>query len=301
MAKIGYNNKSQTAPYDSAKWNAQDANEVKTSVNALYDIVSGITGSPITDEQLVEKQLIDGDNGFFRSGEISIPVQDLIDFSTPFPDVKISGVYGEAKIVVGGAAGGIQTIQSPVVVDRYVSADELAGVFFSPLKAWDSMTTITVYTNIIAKPASGISFGLFCGSSNQYYRMGSATDILVHGSGSTGNISGVTPSYPNVSTPIGTGIITDDVVLSEYCGEEDTLKGTVSLANAKPFASESSYRKLGKDYAGVVANPNNANTQVDLWKISELSVVLYIPKTLTQAAQTFNSDKIKFQFVIEHS
>lgn len=37
MAKINYANKSQTAPYDATKWNAQDANEVKDSVNVLYD------------------------------------------------------------------------------------------------------------------------------------------------------------------------------------------------------------------------------------------------------------------------
>lgn len=37
MPEINYANKSQTAPYDAAKWNAQDANEVKTSVNSLYN------------------------------------------------------------------------------------------------------------------------------------------------------------------------------------------------------------------------------------------------------------------------
>lgn len=40
MAKISYNNKSQTAGYDASKWNAQDANQVKESVNALYDLLS---------------------------------------------------------------------------------------------------------------------------------------------------------------------------------------------------------------------------------------------------------------------
>ena len=37
MAKINYESKSQTAPYDTSKWNAQDANEIKESVNYLYD------------------------------------------------------------------------------------------------------------------------------------------------------------------------------------------------------------------------------------------------------------------------
>lgn len=39
MAKIQYADKSQTGAYDAAEYNAQDANEVKTSVNALYDVV----------------------------------------------------------------------------------------------------------------------------------------------------------------------------------------------------------------------------------------------------------------------
>lgn len=42
MSKIAYENKSQVSAYDAAKWNADDANEIKTSVNALYDSGEGI-------------------------------------------------------------------------------------------------------------------------------------------------------------------------------------------------------------------------------------------------------------------
>lgn len=41
MSYITYANKSQTAAYNAAKWNAQDANEVKTAVNSKVDEVAG--------------------------------------------------------------------------------------------------------------------------------------------------------------------------------------------------------------------------------------------------------------------
>jgi hypothetical protein len=41
MASITYANKSQAVPYDSSRWNAQDANEVKTVVNQKDDLILG--------------------------------------------------------------------------------------------------------------------------------------------------------------------------------------------------------------------------------------------------------------------
>lgn len=45
MAKITYADKTQTGAYDSAKHNAQDDNEIKNSVNALYDVGSNLADS----------------------------------------------------------------------------------------------------------------------------------------------------------------------------------------------------------------------------------------------------------------
>src|SRR4051812_5512757 len=41
MSDISYINKSQSGSYDATKWNAQDANEVKTAVNTKVDKVGG--------------------------------------------------------------------------------------------------------------------------------------------------------------------------------------------------------------------------------------------------------------------
>jgi hypothetical protein len=45
MAAITYANKTQALAYEATKFNAQDANEIKTSVNALYDNASNVNGS----------------------------------------------------------------------------------------------------------------------------------------------------------------------------------------------------------------------------------------------------------------
>lgn len=37
MSKVTFVDKTQTGAYDAAKWNAQDANEIKNAINAVYD------------------------------------------------------------------------------------------------------------------------------------------------------------------------------------------------------------------------------------------------------------------------
>lgn len=59
MAKINFVNKTQIAVYDAAKWNAQDANEVKTSVNDLYD--DGLGQSVTSTFRIVTNNGIGGD------------------------------------------------------------------------------------------------------------------------------------------------------------------------------------------------------------------------------------------------
>lgn len=300
MAKIAYANKTQSAPYNAAEWNAQDANEIKESVNYLYDNQGENTGVISTDKQLVESQLTDGDNGYFRSGEISIPVQTLIDYTTPLLDVKISGVYGDAKIVSSGANSGGQTIQTPLVQDVYQSAEDTMGVFFCPKKVWKGFKNITVYTNIIAKSAVGLKFGIYCGGCYKYYSLGSATDIITHGAGSASNLSGVTPVYPLIDTPINTAFTEDDVILAEECGVSQTLSGSVDLTGAYTYSGDTDYSNLGKDFFGSVENPFNNDITADKWYISQLSVILYIPKVLPPMFETYLTDKVKFKFVIEH-
>lgn len=59
MADITYNDKSQSAAYDPAEWNAQDANEVKNSVNSKVDKITG-KGLSSEDYTSVEKTKLSG-------------------------------------------------------------------------------------------------------------------------------------------------------------------------------------------------------------------------------------------------
>lgn len=92
MAKIAWATKVQTDPYvPMVDWNAEDAQEVKTSVNDLYDVVDGTPG--------IYRALI-SQSGTGIPTLIELVNTTGLTFSTIYEGVGIYRILASAPIVV---------------------------------------------------------------------------------------------------------------------------------------------------------------------------------------------------------
>lgn len=121
MAKINYNNKSQTASYAANKWNAQDANEVKASVNALYDSgvgtyksLSGILSQAGASGNPVEIQILSNTLGVSITGERN----GVGDYSIVAPSNVFGGENNKCLVFFGTDAYRNASIQYFVLQNK---------------------------------------------------------------------------------------------------------------------------------------------------------------------------------------
>lgn len=139
MAKINYNNKSQTASYAANKWNAQDANEVKASVNSLYDTVSTIsdTVNNIVYSQpvlllnsTVDNETTGANTIVYVLEETAIQVGDILD-------IKMSGEYNTTataktiNLLIQAYAGSPSITISPASLSLPNTDDSAETVYWS--------------------------------------------------------------------------------------------------------------------------------------------------------------------------
>lgn len=134
MAKIDYDNKSQTAGYDASKWNAQDANEVKESVNALYDAM------PPSPAYKVYSALVTNSSGIFTQKVLENTTGHTFDYTNPsngavFINGEENGIFIQDKtfIFIGG-------IDSNIIYKDFSFLPDFIGVYIRNINGSQTST-----------------------------------------------------------------------------------------------------------------------------------------------------------------
>ena len=205
-----------------------------------------------------------------------------IDSATPYTYGVYVGFAGIGKVVASGYGYQTYTVTNGVNQSPYyasiLSGTNYAFAQFKPLSAWNNITKIKVYTNVIDQSGSGYNnpeVNIIMGSGIDYYDQ-STGDYITNG-GKTGQatifnysldkvISG-TPSGTYFSTNIGdpgtvygeksfnSGVNNYGYIASDSEGNAQTILGDKSPVSVTyPFSDGSAYVGLPVDeiYTGLI-------------------------------------------------